>query len=261
MGALIRDDAFAGKSVLVTGATAGIGRSTAGHFAAAGANVMLSGRNAVRGAEAMAEIEGAGGAAAFVAGDVTDSSFCDRLVDETVRHFGRLDILFNNAGLALVGKIDEFSDEDWRRIIDVNLNAVFYMARAAVRRMKGQGGGVIVNMGSISSLKGSEESAAYSATKGAVLQLTRVMALDHAKDNIRVNLICPGDIDTEMQDAFYAPLGLAPDELRHEISAITPVGRIGRVDEIAQAVMYMASDAAAFMTGAAVCVDGGMIAK
>lgn len=262
MTRLFVDGLFAGKTALVTGATSGIGRATARRFADAGACVMLAGRRAEKGREAVAEIEGAGGRAAFLAGDVSESAFCDRLVNETVARFGGLDVLFNNAGIAVIGEVDAVSDADWRRIMGVNLDGVFYMARAAVRQMKKRGGGVIVNMGSSSSFKATPESAAYCATKAAVMMLTRCMALDHAKDNIRVNAICPGDVDTDITDAFYYPtLKLSSDELRREVAKFTPMGRIGTVDEIAEAVMFLASDAAAFMTGAGLSLDGGLAAK
>ncbi len=261
MSHVFAKDAFAGKVALVTGATVGIGRQTALRFAEHGAAVMLSGRNEERGQEVLNAIAKAGGVAAFLAGNVADSKFCDRLVAETVERFGRLDILFNNAGIALVGKIDKFSDAEWQRIFDVNVHGVFYMARAAVRQMKKQGGGVIVNMASISGLVAQEDSAAYSATKGAIAMFTKVLAMDHAKDNIRVNAICPGDIDTGMQDAFYRPLGLSPEELRKEVGKFTPMGRLGTADEIALPVLYLASDAAAFMTGALHLVDGGFVAR
>ena len=259
---LFAKDAFVGKVALVTGATAGIGRQTAVRFARHGASVMLTGRNEKRGQEALSAIEKAGGKAAFLAGDISSSKFCDALVAETVRRFGRLDILFNNAGLALVGKIETVSDADWDRIMDVNLNAVFYMARAAVKQMKKQGSGAIVNNASVSGIIGAPDTSAYSATKGAVVLFTKVLAMDHVKDNIRVNAVCPGDIDTEMQDAFYGPvLKLPPKELRKEVATFTPMGRLGTPDEIACAVLYLASDAASFVTGEPLVVDGGYVAR
>jgi meso-butanediol dehydrogenase/(S,S)-butanediol dehydrogenase/diacetyl reductase len=261
MKQLFVTDAFAGRAVLITGATSGIGRASAEAFAACGASVMCSGRDEERGEALVEVIRAAGGTAEFIAGDVTDSVFCDALVSETAERFGCLDALFNNAGIALIGKIDEFSDADWKRIVDVNLNAVFYVARAAVRQMKRNGGGAIVNMSSISGLHGFEGSPAYAATKGAVVLLTKALALDHAKDKIRVNAICPGDIDTGMTDEFYASEGKDPVELRAWLFENTPLGRIGNVEELAQCVLFLASDGAAFMTGAMMSVDGGLCAR
>ena len=261
MKQLFVTDAFAGRAVLITGATSGIGRASAEAFAACGAKVLCSGRDEERGEALIDVIRAAGGTAEFIAGDVTDSIFCDALVSETAERFGRLDALFNNAGIALIGEIDEFSDADWKRIVDVNLNAVFYVARAAVRQMKRNGGGAIVNMSSISGLHGFPGSPAYAATKGAVVLLTKVMALDHAKNNIRVNAICPGDIDTGMTDEFYASEGKEPAELRAWLFENTPLGRIGTVEELAQCVLFLASDGAAFMTGAMMSVDGGLCAS
>ncbi len=261
MTELFAKDSFSGKMVLVTGSTSGIGAETARRFALSGASVMLSGRDEARGRAVLEEIGKAGGTAEFTPGDVTDSAFCDRLVEATAKRFGRLDILFNNAGIVLIGKVDRVTDADWHRLMDTNLNGVFYMARAAVRQMKKQKGGVIINMSSECGLIGYEDLAAYSATKGAIVQLTKVMALDHAGDNIRVNAVCPGDIDTAMTDAVYSPLGKDKAELRKELEERIPIGRIGQVEDIAQAVMYMASDAAGFMTGAMISVDGGTTAR
>ncbi len=261
MSELFAKDAFADKVVLVTGGTSGIGAETARQFAAHGARVVISGRNAERGAGVVKEIADGGGEAAFVKGDVTDSSSCDALVAETVKRFARLDILFNNAGVVSIGKIDTFTDAEWHRIIETNLTGPFYMARAAVRQMKAQGGGAIVNMSSECGLIGYEDTAAYSTSKGGIVMLTKVMALDHAKDNIRVNAVCPGDIDTGMTDTVWATMNVSKDEIRKQLEDHIPLGRVGHVSDIARAVMYMASDAAAFMTGAMVSVDGGTTAR
>ena len=205
MTPLFAKDAFAGRTVLITGATSGIGEGTARAFAAHGANVMLNGRDEARGGAVLAAIANDGGSAALSLGDVADPAYCDRLVDETVDRFGRLDVLFNNAGVCLHGPIDETSDDDWDRLIGINVSGSFYMARAAVRRMKAQGeGGAIVNMSSECGLIAYERLPAYSATKGAIAMLTKCMAMDHARDGIRVNAVCPGDIDTPMTDQGWA---------------------------------------------------------
>ena len=255
-------DALAGKAALITGATSGIGAETARHFARAGAHVMLSGRNAERGRRVLDEIVNDGGTAAFEAGDVTSSSFCNRLVERTVERFGKLDILFNNAGIAEIGKVDTLSDEDWLRVMRTNLNGPFYMARAAVKEMKKQGaGGSIVNMSSECGFIGYENMAAYSATKGGMLLFTKALALELAPDKIRVNAICPGDILTDMTFTAWKTLNVSKEEVIANLNQHIPLGRVGQVSDIAQAVLFMSSDAAGFMTGAGVSVDGGTTAR
>lgn len=261
MASVFARDAFKDKAVLITGSTSGIGAGTAQSFAAHGANVMVSGRDRARGDAVVAEIRQAGGTAEIVIGDVSDPAFCDHLVGETVARFGRIDVLFNNAGVAKNAKIDAMSDEDWQELISINLSGVFYVARAAVRRMKRQKGGVIINMSSECGLIAYEDLAAYSATKGAIVMLTKVMALDHAREGIRVNAVCPGDIDTPMMDIGWQALGLSPGEIRQRLRDHIPIGRIGQPTDIAAAVMFLASDAAAFVTGAILPVDGGTTAR
>ena len=262
MTPLFAKDAFAGQTVLITGATSGIGEGTARAFAAHGANVMLNGRDEVRGGAVLAAIVNDGGSAALSLGDVADRAYCDRLVDETADRFGRLDVLFNNAGICLHGPIDETSDDDWDRLIGINVSGSFYMARAAVRRMKAQGeGGAIVNMSSECGLIAYERLPAYSATKGAIAMLTKCMAMDHARDGIRVNAVCPGDIDTPMTDQGWAHLDLSSAEIRERLKQHIPLGKVGQPLDIANAVMYLASDAAGFVTGTLLPIDGGTTAR
>ena len=262
MTPLFAKDAFAGRTVLITGATSGIGEGTAKAFAAHGANVMLNGRDAERGAAVQAAIVDAGGTAALSLGDVADRRYCDALVAETAERFGRLDVLFNNAGVLFHGAIDDTPDDEWRRLIDINVSGSFYMARAAVRRMKAQGaGGAIVNMSSECGLIAYERLPAYSATKGAVAMLTKVMAIDHARDGIRVNAVCPGDIDTPMTDMGWQQFDLSSAEIREKLKSHIPLGIVGRPLDIAHAVMYLASEAAGFVTGTLLSVDGGTTAR
>ena len=169
-----------------------------------------------------------GGSAALSLGDVADAAYCDRLVAETVERFGRLNVLFNNAGICLHGPVDETSNDEWDRLIGINVSGSFYMARAAVRQMKAQGGGgAIMNMSSECGLIAYERLPAYSATKGAIVMLTKCMAIDHARDGIRVNAVCPGDIDTPMTDQGWAHLDLSSEEIRERLKEHIPLGKVG----------------------------------
>ncbi len=245
------------RAMLVTGATSGIGAAIAEIAAAAGARLMLSGRSAARGQAIRDRLAGGGGQAEFVAGDVADPAFADRLVAATVERFGRLDVLVNNAGVIGRGAVDETSDEVWRSVMAVNAGGVFYMSRAAVRAMKRQGSGVIVNVASDWGLVGGRNAFAYCASKGAVVQMTRAMALDHGADNIRVNAVCPGDTATPMLDSRSEVVALGREAGYEKMGAYVPLNRIARPEEIAKAVLFLASDASSYMTGAMLAVDGG----
>ena len=244
------------KVALITGGTSGIGEAVAELFAREGARVAITGRNESRGHAVMARILEAGGEAIFLRTDVRKAAECQRAVDETLRSFERLDILFNNAGVFFPQTALECSEEEWDLQIDINLKGTFLMSKYALGPMIAQGGGVIINNSSGWGIVGGDKAVAYCASKGGVVLLTKAMAVDHGRQGIRVNCICPGDVDTPMlpEDARLRGLDwktyLAGCQNR-------PLGRIGTVDEIAKAVLFLASDDSSFMTGAALVVDGG----
>jgi meso-butanediol dehydrogenase/(S,S)-butanediol dehydrogenase/diacetyl reductase len=248
---------FAGKVVLVTGSTTGIGEACAHVFAESGANVMVSGRQAQRGAAVVEAIRAAGGNAQFAAADLRADGACERLIGETVGRCGGLDILVNNAGILYTANALETSDEQWLDTMAVNVNALFYLSRAAVRHMKAAGKGAIVNIASEWGLNGEANHVAYCASKGAVIQITRCMALDHARDNIRVNSVCPGEIHTRMVDDILAKRGGDPAQNLRELAAGIPLRRLAHPVEVARCVHFLASDLASYVTGTNLSVDGG----
>ncbi len=248
---------FAGQVVLVTGSTTGIGEACARAFAAHGAAVMVSGRHAARGRAVVASIESSGGKAAFRAVDMRGAGECERLVEDTVRELGGLDILVNNAGILYTANALETSNEQWLDTMSVNVNAVFYTSRAAVRQMKSAGKGAIVNIASEWGSNGEPNHVAYCASKGAVLQITRCMALDHAVDNIRVNAVSPGEIHTRMVDDILAARGGDPERNLRDLAAGIPMRRLAQPVEVARCVCFLASDLASYVTGANLAVDGG----
>lgn len=249
------------KVALITGGNAGIGRATAILFAREGAQVIIAARNAEAGQQTIAEIEAASGVAHFVRCDVRRASDCQHAVDVAVEQFGRLDILFNNAGIVIFARAEDTDEATWDQVMDTNVKGVFLMSRAAIPVMRDQGGGVIINNASDWGIVGGEEAVAYCASKGAVVLMTKAMALDHASEGIRVNAVCPGDTYVSRWDERAAAAGR---DIEKDIAAFaqnTPLGRVGRANEIAQAVLFLASDASSFMTGTALIVDGGYTAK
>ena len=245
-----------GKAALITGGNSGIGQATAALFAQEGARVVLTGRDEARGRAAAAEIEGAGGQAMFLRSDVRLADECRRAVEATLERFGRLDILFNNAGVFYPRNVIDCTEEEWDLTVDVSLKGTFLMSKYALPHMIAQGGGAIVNNASGWGLVGGDEAAAYCAAKGGVVLLTKAMAIDHARQGIRVNCVCPGDVDTPMLPADAQARGMKWEDYLAS-AANRPMGRIGRPEEIARAVLFLASDDASFMTGAALVVDGG----
>ena len=244
---------FSGKVALITGSTTGIGEACARAFAEAGASVMITGRNEERGARVVAALESLGARAAFLVGEVRDEGIGDRLVSATVDQFGALDVLVNNAGVLHAGDVVDTSEKQWREIMDVNVNALFLISRSAVRQMRKQGGGNIVNIASEWGLNGEAGYVAYCASKGAVVQITRCMGLDHAQENIRVNSVCPGEVHTQMVDELLKEAGSTPEELATGI----PMRRLAGPQEVANCVLFLASDLSSYVTGANLTVDGG----
>ena len=245
---------FEGKVALVTGGTSGIGKATAIAFARAGAKVVLSGRREKEGAQVVAEIKKLGGDAAFVRADVAKDADVKAMVKFAVDKFGRLDIAFNNAGVEWKGPLEQATEAEYRRIFDINVWGVLNSMRHEIPVMLKTGGGAIVNTSSVAGHVGLAQVSVYIASKHAVEGLTKSIALEFAKQNIRINAIAPGVIATEMFDRF------ADDALRDQIISIVPVARVGAAEEIAAAVLYLASDAAKFTTGTSLVVDGGFIA-
>lgn len=248
------DYGMAGKVALVTGAASGIGRATALAFAESGAKVMVSDVAEVGGAETVALIQRAGGEAAFQRCDVSQTDQVKALVAATIERFGRLDYAHNNAGVNSMTR-SEWDDDVWAWAIGINLTGVMLCMREEIPAMLANGGGAIVNTSSINGLTGNPTQPAYVASKHGVIGLTRMAALKHAKDNIRVNAICPGVIETAMTAAVAAN-----PEIKAIMEGMTPMGRMGRPEEIAAAVVWMCSDQASFMTGQPLVVDGGAIA-
>jgi meso-butanediol dehydrogenase / (S,S)-butanediol dehydrogenase / diacetyl reductase len=247
-----------GKVAIITGATDGIGKATALKFAAEGAKVIMVGRDEARGRSAEAEVKKLG-EAIYLKADVSDSSQVKRFIEETIKGYARIDVLVNNAGIVHAGTILTTSEEKWDEIIDINLKGVFLCCKFAIPHMQRNGGGVIVNMGSINSMMAMENEAVYDTSKGGVLMLTKAIALDFAKSNIRANCILPGAVESTM---LNASLNAASDPAKAREWTIErhPVRRFGRPEEIAEVALFLAADAPSFMTGATIPVDGGILA-
>jgi NAD(P)-dependent dehydrogenase (short-subunit alcohol dehydrogenase family) len=245
-----------GKIALITGGTSGIGEATAILFAQEGAKVAITGRNEKRGHAVVERIIKSDGEAIFIPTDVRKPDECRRAVDETLRVFGRIDILFNNAGVFYPHTTLDCTEEEWDLQIDVNLKGTFLMSKFVLPGMIQQGSGVIINNSSGWGIVGGDAAVAYCASKGGVVLLTKAMAIDHGKQGIRVNCICPGDVDTPMLPEDARMRGLKWEDYLAGC-ANRPLGRIGTADEIAKAVLFLASDDSSFMTGASLVVDGG----
>jgi NAD(P)-dependent dehydrogenase (short-subunit alcohol dehydrogenase family) len=247
---------LSGKVALITGGTSGMGRATASLFAKEGARVALTGRDEKRGREVVEEIRRQERQAIFIRSDVRSMDDCRRALDETVKAFGRLDILFNNAGVFYPNTVPECSEEEWDLTVDINLKGTYLMSKVALPVMISQKSGVIINNASGWGLVGGDSAAAYCASKGGVVLLTKAMAIDHGRQGIRVNCICPGDVDTPMLPEDAKRRGMSW-EAYLKGAENRPMGRIGLPEEIARAALFLASDDSSFMTGSSLVVDGG----
>jgi len=247
---------FKDKVVVITGSGAGIGRSAAVLFAQHGAKVVVNSLTPASGEETLRLVkEHSDGI--YVQADASLRPDVERLVNEVMQRYGRVDILVNNVGIVIPGRIDNFSDEDWDKTMLVNLKGVFLPSKLIIPIMKEQGGGVIVNTSSAVATKGVKDRAAYSASKGAIVSLTKAMAADYIEDNIRVNCVNPGTIDTPSFRGRVAAFD-DPEQARKTFMSRQPMGRFGTSDEVAASILFAACDDAAFMNGTIIAIDGGM---
>lgn len=247
---------FKNKVIMITGSSYGIGKSTAIHFAKKGAKVVLS--DWKDDIDTLETITSIGGKAIFVKADVSNEEDVKNVISEGIKHFGQLDYAFNNAGIeGAQAVIHESSSENWEKVIGVNLTGVYYCMKHQIPQMLKVGGGAIVNNSSIAGLVGFNGIPAYVASKHAIVGLTKNVALDYAKQNIRVNAVCPGVIQTPMIDRFTG----GSTEVRDQLVAAKPMGRVGTPDEIAGVVAFLCSDEASFITGQALAADGGWVAQ
>ncbi len=242
------------KVAVITGSKSGIGLATAQLFAAEGAKVVLADLKDAR--QEAEEIKKRGAEAFFFQVDVSSAKEVNSLFAEIRGRHGRVDILVNNAGIELAKKVTETSEREWDRLMATNLKGVFLCSKAAITLMQSQRSGVIVNVASELGLVGGQDIAAYCASKGGVVQLTRAMALDHAQDHIRVNCVCPGPVETPLLRRIFGQ-GKDPQRERRETIEKIPLGRLGRPEEISSVILFLASEESSYMTGAAVAVDGG----
>lgn len=239
------------KVAVITGGASGIGAATARLFVSEGAKVVLVDLNEEKGKAFEAELKGLNAEALFIKANITSEEEVANIFKQTVATFGKVDIVFNNAGIGRVHSSHDLDYSEWRNTVNVDLDGVFLVARESIREMLKTGGGSIVNTASMYGWVGSPGSAAYNAAKGGVINLTRSLALEYAEQNIRINALCPGFIDTP----------IIPEESKQALSAATPMKRLGKSEEMAKAVLFMASDDSSYMTGNSLTVDGGYTAQ
>ena len=251
--------ALEGKTALITGAASGIGKAIAQRFAREGAAVELLDVDAAGGSLVRDAIIAKGGKARFVCADVSEKTDCALAVRDCVENFGGVDVLVNSAGIIRRATILETTEEEWDRGMAVNVKAIYLLGAEVIPLMAQHGGGTIINVGSGWGLVGGARAALYCASKGAVVQLTRAMALDHGVQKIRVNCICPGDTDTPMLTSEAAQLDLSIESI-HEDARSRPLGRVGTPEDIAEAAFFLATDSSSYITGTTLVVDGGGLA-
>jgi meso-butanediol dehydrogenase/(S,S)-butanediol dehydrogenase/diacetyl reductase len=255
MSASLRFD-FSGKRVLITGGTSGMGEAAAQSFARAGARVVINGRNHERARAIIDAARKQPGSIAFVDGDIGERKKCDLIVTEAIGILGGLDIVVNSAGVIYHASAEETTDEQWLQTMNVNVNGMFYICRAVLPHLKSTRG-TIINIASDAALTGSRHLTAYCASKGAVLQMTRAMALDYAPDGIRIVPICPGDVDTPMLRGEFSDRGLDAETGLRESAQAVPLNRVCSAQEVADMVLFASSDSARFITGYPLVLDGG----
>jgi len=244
------------KSIIITGGASGMGAASARKFAASGANVTIVDINKKLAHQVANEIN----TVDPIIGDIRDSIFCNQVIEMTIERYGKVDVLINCAGTILRADAENTTDEDWHRVMSTNVDGLFFMSRAAIKPMVGNGNGAIINFGSIWGSVGSAGVVAYCASKGAVHQITRAMALDHAKDGIRINSVCPGEVNTPMLSTGrkFPP---TQEDLKKLADETIPVARLAEPEEIANVVFFLASEDASYMTGSMVTVDGGFTTR
>jgi NAD(P)-dependent dehydrogenase (short-subunit alcohol dehydrogenase family) len=247
---------FEGKVALITGGTSGIGAATAIRFADEGAHVVITGRDAARGAAVVARIGDTGRQARFVPADVRLATDCRRSVDATIEAFGRLDVLFNNAGVYVANDALDCTEDEWDAQVDTSLKGAFLMSKFALPHMIAQGSGSIVHCASGWGLVGGPRAVAYCAAKGGMVVMTKAMALDHGPQGIRVNAVCPGDTETPMEHEDARAQGISWEAYVREAVGGRAIPRMATAEEIAGAVLFLASDEAAYVTGVALPVGG-----
>lgn len=245
------------RAAIVTGAGNGIGRAIAERFAKEGASVMVAELEEGPGNEVAEAIRASGGKAVFHRTDTSDSDSVKATVEAAVAEFGTVDVLVNNAAVFVFGDVESVTNDDWQRVFGVNVIGYANMVRECLPEFRKNGGGTVVNLASVSSFIAQPEFIPYNASKGAVAQLTRCLAMDLAKDNIRVNAVCPGAIRTRATDRHIASLGLDPEEAYEDFGKDSLMKRMGKPEEIASGVVFLASDESSFMTGAHIVIDGG----
>jgi len=248
-----------GKVALITGGNSGIGSATASLLAKEGAAVALTGRDQERGETVVQAIQGSGGKAMFIRSDVRVAGDCQQAVEQTLERFGRIDVLFNNAGVFHPKTLPECTEQEWDETIDSSLKGAFLMSKYALPSMIERGSGSIIHTSSGWGILGGDRAAAYCAAKGGLIVMAKAMAIDHGPDGIRVNCVCPGDVQTPMLPDDAEKRGIEWDDYLAGASN-RPLGRVGTAEEIARAVLFLASDDSSFVTGEALVVDGGGIA-